>query len=170
MVTFLIAASILDLRQAFQKFKQPPKWAIRITRPMTPGWLVAIMNGDEKFYDMLFSILRGSSASGQGVVYGLFSHSMLYVGKASITRQTSHTGVVDRVMEHVRLLRRPKMRDGMKPRYKQLRMTPWILRFSTMLIYIWTPWSIFFSYFSYIWAVRSIFSGMLRYIWTARSI
>ena len=112
----------------------PQRWACRVARVLSVGWFDLIRNLDTSLIVFLRGLCSGLWPSEGGIVCGLFSKEVLYVGKASVNR-THCPGLAARLTEHIRCLYRPGLKDANKPRYRLLRRRLWGVRFFPLTVF-----------------------------------
>ena len=117
------ALSFARLKAAFASSRWPC-WFKNIWKCLPPQLrdFVSSRYGSQ-FFLQIAATCRGEVQG--SVVYALFSHAGLYVGKADLHRQSvalgQHCGFPFRVVEHFVGITLPNSRDGTLPRYRVLR-------------------------------------------------
>ena len=120
----LVIRSYLDLQRAARSFASTGrwrKWAAQVLRLLPPGAIDLIREGDVEFKLRIMDVMLGVLEGFQGVVYCLWTGTLLYVGKCIVAR-VSAPGIPARVGEHIRLTLTPHHRDGGSLRYRALRV------------------------------------------------
>ena len=128
----LVACTVVELQQAFRR-RKPQRWACRVARVLSVGWFDLIRNLDTSLIVFLRGLCSGLASEG-GIVYGLFSKEVLYVGKASVNR-TQCPGLAARLTEHIGCLYRPGLKGANKPQYRLLRRRLWGVRFFLLTVF-----------------------------------
>ena len=99
-----------------------PRWAARVFRCL-PSFAVKELVRPGSDWEAWARRSIEAPTSGHAMVYALFSHSSLYIGKTDSVRQGRMIGpgMAMRLTEHLRALCRPTTREGRLPRYVSLR-------------------------------------------------
>ena len=129
----LVACTVVELHQAFRR-RKPQRWACRVARVLSVGWFDLIRNLDTSLIVFLRGLCSGLGPYEGGIVYGLFSKEVLYVGKASVIC-THCPGLAARLTEHIWCLYRPGLKDANKPRYRLLRRRLWGVCFFPLAVF-----------------------------------
>ena len=90
-LNLLVVHTLLRFKKAAAD-KRPPRWIARAARLLPPGLFDRLVSDCPVALAQLRQILEGNF-SGQGIVYGLFGQSALYVGKTVLRRASGALGL-----------------------------------------------------------------------------
>ena len=118
----LVIRSLLHLQKAVRKFLDTGRISTRlaeIVRMLPQGMHFLIADGDATLWDTYRRAILGEGDR-LGIVYVLWSWTMLYVGKCVLRRKV-RPGIASRCGEHLRAVVCPSHPDGKRRRYVELR-------------------------------------------------